>query len=276
MSIPKFKIGFELEGTVREDVVNVTRDRLQTLHSQIELGSDGSVNGCFKEGRWVNGGYVDYVRGYPGEIRTPPLPLEAGLALFDKIVTFLNEQESAGNFFTDKTCGLHVSLSESSMVKSHKRFARFYGLLVTHFPEREVLKMFDRTGNDYCSPLFTVQGQKKADYLEVAALAMINRFGRGKYHSVAIHSGPDSDEMERTVRASDRRVEFRCLGNAGYHKDFEKLHRAIDLILDSALYAYDMVINPPEEDRNAEELADAFDELERETGDCMPEYICCA
>lgn len=272
MKKPQFRVGFELEGLVKYGHQTAFDEGLRNVAPGIDRGTDGSCQGDFTDG---------FGTGHQGngiEIRTPVLSLDEGLSLFDKILLFLGEEEDAGRFKTNDTCGLHVNLSEKNMVKNHLRFCRFYAHLVSHFPERRVLKLFNRTDNEFCHPLFVSRGQARADYLELMALASASDFGREKYHSVGLHSyGGATDNVGDTDcgEPEKRRVEFRCLGNTNYHRNFEKLHTALDLIVASANYAYESVLTLPKEGERLRALIKAREENEEIDEYRMPTYIAC-
>lgn len=261
MTKPKFKIGFELEAAIVDSIEPIFDDGLAALDSRICRGRDGSV-----EGGGLKRIYGDSYDGI--EIRTPPLPLDEGLKLFEKVLHYMAEWSGKGSLATNSTCGLHVNVSEPVMAERFDLFCKFYAHIATHFPEQEVLKMFNRTTNTYCHPLFTRGGQKKADYLELQALAMEGEFGTHKYHSVGLHNGRKSSGFS----PDDRRIEFRCLGNKNYHLATDKLGRAVDLIISSMQYGFDMCVNPPADERTAGEI---LKEME-EHGIDIPCYIACS
>lgn len=242
---PKFKIGFELEGVLRDTATIVSEfDRgLRNIDPDIDRGEDGSVEGYFRrKGSWEYEGTCD---GLGVEIRTPPHMIELGTERFGRILDYLNEWSERGEFKTNKTCGLHVNLSEGLMVATHDRFVEFYANLISVFPERQILKMFSRSNNTYCHPLFAYQdsdGDWKADYGDARqsdVRSLINAIGNrsigcGKYHTAAIHSQPGN----LNYFPDNRRIEFRCLGNLNYHKKVDKINEALDIIRLSATEAF--------------------------------------
>lgn len=230
---PKFKIGVELEAAILRSAMDDFDDGLYKIHPDIERGTDGSV-----EDSGLPRSVFESLDAEGIEIRTPPLPLDQGTKLMEKIMIYMNKWTLDGKkLVTNKSCGLHINISEEYMAERFDRFCRFYAHLVTLFPERKVLRMFGRSSNSYCHPLFTEKGQKKADWLTIQALAMSDKFGTAKYHAVGLHNGP-KDEFE----VEERRVEFRCLGGKDYHIGSSKLGEAMGLILSSVNDAFDLTL----------------------------------
>ena len=241
MSRPNIRIGFELEGLVRHGRQATFDQGLCRINNSIDRGTDGSVEGYFTtSARDVFDMWTGNTRraGNGIEIRTPVLPLDKGLKLFEQILGYLADQSAAGDFKTNKTCGLHVNISEETMVTDGQSFREWYAYLVSMFPEREVLAMFRRTNNDFCRPLFCNESEQEID----AVLRMAHRgLGTSKYHSVAFHGNSWSPEC--------RRIEFRCLGNTNYHLRYAELISTLELIIGAATEAYEHVLE------NTKELA---------------------
>lgn len=225
MSQPSFRIGFELEGLVRAGYQSEFDRRLFAINPLINRGTDGSVDGYFTtRGRDFLGLFTsERTRANGIEIRTPVQTLSKGLELFEQILEYLAEQSAAGNFKTNVTCGLHVNLSEPSL-DTEMKFLWWYAHLVHAFPEHEVLRMFRRTTNTYCQPLFT-KGATLPEPGEVFSQVCRGFLGNRKYHSAANRV---------------QRVEFRCLGNKDYHLKFDLLSRAIDAIIESARVGFEI------------------------------------
>lgn len=223
-------IGFELEAAVDDMHHSDLVDALDRIHPEIDVGTDGSVlpTGLSPDAEFSDG----------AEIRTPPLPLEQGLKVFEKILVVMGRFSANKKLVTNASCGLHVNLSEAHCAERFDRFCRFYAHVATHFPEQDILKLFNRTTNTYCHPLFTRAGQKKADWQELQALAMSGQFGNHKYHSIGLHNGKKDNGYE----PQHRRIEFRCLGNKDYHSAAGKLGIALDAIMAAANYAFEQCL----------------------------------
>lgn len=242
MKSPKFILGFELEGVLRDERHWEFDAGLRSISSDINRGTDGSVDGHFQTRRY----HPSYGYTYEGddgdgiEIRTPPLPEKESLTLFYEILKYLELWTTRKDFKTNTSCGLHVSLSEKSMVQKFLTFQKFYSHLVCRFPEEKVLKMFRRTGNEYCYPLFTRKADKKFD--AVLQRVQMMHLGCGKYHTAAFHGY--SDDYPDNI--ANRRIEFRCLGNKDYHRKVEKLQTALGIITECATEAFHSVIGSEE------------------------------
>lgn len=241
MKKPQFVLGFELEGLVKYGHQEEFDAGLHAIKRGIDRGTDGSVEGYFVQPTKDAFGYDrtplrrDIGNGI--EIRTPPLPKDASLELFYKILEYLEEWTVNKNFKTNESCGLHVNLSERQMIKTYQGFQKFYTHLICKFPEHDVLKLFNRSNNNFCHPLFT-RGEDKSDFASILQRVDYSHLGKNKYHTVAFHSTTDSypDHIKY------RRVEFRCLGNTNYHRKVDKLRTALDLILECATDAYQKVM----------------------------------
>lgn len=209
---------------------------LHRLHPDMDLGTDGSVE---QDSRFKFKSILDEddFMHEGREIRTPALPIDEGLKLFEKTILLMNKWTQVGHLFTNASCGLHINISEETMAARFDRFCRFYSHLVTIFPERKVLTMFGRVGNEFCHPLFTERGQGQANWLTIQALAMAGKFGTNKYHSIGLHNGRKDD-----YPVENRRIEFRCLGGKDYHIKGSKLGEALGLIVSTATDAYEMTL----------------------------------
>lgn len=209
-------------------------DGLHALHSGIIRGTDGSLaardEDLFHDECSPNG----------IEIRTPVLSLDEGRDLFERILDFL-KAETARNFKTNETCGLHVNLSEVTMSATEAKHRLWYAHLARGFPEHTTLAKFNREDNEFCYPLFArgpVSQRPSAEEIVESIEQSFGSYGEhGKYHTVGFHG----EDCRVNSPSNARRVEFRCLGNTNYHKKRKLLNETVDTIVKHATRAYENV-----------------------------------
>jgi hypothetical protein len=217
--IPEFFIGFEFEGYVKWDREDDFMDELYALDPAISVGEDGSIEPP-----------NDY---NPHEIRTDALPLKKGLILLNKILAFFEEKQSEKIWGTNKSCGMHINISEKNIFNDQTASEKFYCRMLQKFHQKRILKMFDRSKNTYCHAIPIKKSWKenfdklyfdfKSDNGDNSANES-DIYMQDKYLAMAYRDG--------------ERIEFRCLGNKNYELKKDKIDKTIQHIYDCALRSY--------------------------------------
>lgn len=234
---PKFLIGFEFEGYVKQHTEKGYEDHygyrdngdpiknskyyefyaeLKKIHPKVDIDEDGSIEPP-EDGQ-------TYI-WEPVEFKTAALPLKQGIELLDQLLTFLEKWKRAKIWGTNETCGFHINLSEQKIFKSEDESSKFYCRILQKFHQKRILRMFGRLDNDYCEPLHIT----KADREDFGK--MYDKFGE---------NGDDCDSHKYLAVANrfGERIEFRCLGNKNYELKKDKINQTIAHIYDCALKSY--------------------------------------
>ena len=245
---PEFLIGFEIEGAIEIAKREEYRKALDNIYGRGKWiwDSDGSlefedeelppeilVNDCWGE---------DIIETV--EFKTPPLPEKEA---FQKAFNIFEELNKIG-FFTNKSCGFHVNISEKNLFKHRARInfieyedmneisfsasvhklCKFCWYFTNDLKPSFWLKMFNRSRNLYCS--WGKSYSKIFDdknYLRVLDYEFNCDLDRGAINTSNIESS-----------AKKRRIEIRIAGNKDYTKKFDLLNKYFEAIRSSMYKAY--------------------------------------
>ena len=230
---PIFHYGFEFEGLILREWYDEFKFQLREMGGPIGFGSDSSI-------RNVPNKY------YAIEFKTPKLAEKHAFALLEDILCFLYILSQENIFLTNSTCGFHVNMSEYHITNSGKQL-EYYSHIVHDFDEEKILKLFDRESSTYCRAF------KKANRCKTQE-AILNRIKHldsiqddidyyrrtrlnKKYYCVALRERPGYYEQR------NERIEFRAIGNEGYHLRFKDLNDSINHIVGVSKNSFKKTLN---------------------------------
>ena len=164
---------------------------------------------------------VDYTvetpQEYNGEITTPPWPYRQGIVNLKKIFKWFEKNR----IVTNESCGFHVNISFKNkelnwMMDAHR--------LVLCFNEEKWLKACKRHGSEwaecYIDELIVNAGATKfhnEDGVKKWVNKELNELIEERQHSINLNN----------LESENPYVEYRCLGNIGYHLRFNVMVKAI-------------------------------------------------
>jgi hypothetical protein len=159
---------------------------------------------------------------------------------------------------TDYTCGLHVNMS---FAKREMNSRVSYPLLVQRLPQREILKLFDRTTNKYCLEIslneridyllrtasvdfFEVKSysfKKLLNILNLSDQDLAKAYRRGLINILDNMMTTHLQRKDKAVFVADRNTfsktkryfEFRPIGNVDYQFRVEEILYCIDTFKDA-------------------------------------------
>ena len=226
---PRFVMGFEFEGCIRVNDYNTFINGLTAIAPKhISTGSDSSI---------VPPNWDTY---YTREIRTTKLPVKKAIKLLQKILEYMAAHTTSGVFVTNKTCGLHINVSENKVFKENKQ-STYFGHLCFLVDEKKILARFKRSNNRYCLSLAKVAPKvaKSKDPVKVQKLLeRLNDMGydirlrnhiKTKYLAMALRDG---------YYGCNERIEFRAPGNKDYQLKQKEIMQTIDEIINACTQAF--------------------------------------
>jgi len=164
---------------------------------------------------------VDYTvetpQEYNGEITTPPWPYRQGIVNLKKIFKWFEKN----GIVTNESCGFHVNISFKNKELNWMMDAQ---RLVLCFNEEKWLKACKRHGSEwsecYIDELIVNAGRKKFHNEEGVKKWVnkeLNELIEERQHSINLNH----------LESENPYVEYRCLGNVGYHLRYNVMVKAI-------------------------------------------------
>lgn len=212
---PSFYLGFEIEGCIFPLAKTELAIFLTNLYKEVPIAElihyDGSIR--------------PKCRGI--EIVTPPLPAFDAVEKLKILLSYLDGLTKKGEFETNRTCGLHVNVSEQNCfsTKTETHRSKFAFEFMRNFDVNKWLKSFRRTNNRYC----------KWNYGPPKYIKDVYDFNYIHHHTAINTMKLHLDEPKF------RRLEIRCAGGKNFHTKTDKLNNFLFDIEQGMKEAYNSI-----------------------------------